>query len=251
MKKLFCLFGLSAFLFTSCSSSDSSSTSSESDVLVKRSIETYANDGSVITTNYTYNGKKAVRSTDSDGYYEKFFYTGDLITRVEYYDDANTLEETETFTYNASDQVVSYVRAELVDDLGSRETYVYNANGTVSTTSYSGDATSQTLLSDTGTITFSGGEVSMTESSSGSMHMYTYDTKNNPFMNVTGFDKIKFVEGEATGILSHNILTDTESGFGSTTTSVYTYNSMNFPLTWAETEGTDASTTITTQYIYN
>lgn len=253
MKKLICLFGLSALLLTSCSSSDSSSsTTDESDVLVTRTVETYANDGSVVTTNYTYNGKKAVQSTDSDGYYDKFIYTGDLLTRVEYYNFDDELEQTETFTYNSSGQVITYVRSEPIDDLGVRETYVYNSNGTVSTTSYIGNATSQTTAAETGIIHISGGEVTMTELSSGEMHMYTYDTKNNPFKNVTGFDKILFVEGESTGGFNHNIVTDTYTGFGTeVVNSVYTYNAMNYPLTAAETEGTDATTTITTQYTYN
>ena len=83
-------------------------------------------------------------------------------------------------------------------------------------------------------------------------HTYTYDTKNNPFMNVTGFDKIGFIDSEANS-LHHNTLTDTYNNFSGNTiyTSTYTYNSLNFPVTASEIEGTEASTIITTQFTYN
>lgn len=58
MKKLLCLFAFSAVFLTSCSSSDNSSTPvTESDVLVTKTVETYAYDNSTVITNYTYNGK--------------------------------------------------------------------------------------------------------------------------------------------------------------------------------------------------
>ncbi len=256
MKKIICLLGFSALVFTSCSSGDSSSTTTESDVLVTKTIETYANDGSTVTTNYSYNGKKMVKATDSDGYYEKYTYTGDLLTKVEYFSDADELEETETFTYNTSGKLATYVRSEWIVDQGVREEFVYNSNGTVSTTTYSGTPTLQTFPLNTSVVYFSGSEVSMTELYNGSalasMHTYTYDTKNNPFKNVTGFDKIAVIEAESVGLI-HNILTDTYSESSNTFTynNVYTYNSLNFPLTNADTEGTDATTTITTQYFYN
>ena len=255
MKKLICFACFIALSLTSCSTGGDSSPATESDVLVKKSVETYALDGSVVTTNYTYNGKRLVKETDSDGYYEKFTYTGDLITKVEYFSDSDELEETETFTYNSSDQLIMYVRSEIFDDLGFKETYVYNSNGTVTSTGYSGDATTQDNEVSTGTIHLSSGEVSFIELDFGgdtTTHTYTYDTKNTPYMNITGFDKIAFVDSEAIG-LHHNIVTDTSNDFsGNTvTTTTYTYNSLNFPLTDSEIEGTDATSVISTVYTYN
>lgn len=255
MKKLFCLFGFSALLLTSCSSSDSSS-SSDSDVLVTKSVETDNLSGTTLTTNYTYNGKKLVKETDSDGYYQTYTYTGDLITKITYLSDADEIEETETFTYNADSKLIRYVRAEVFIDQGVREEFVYNSDGTISTTTYSGTATSQTDLLNTSVIHFSGGEVSMTELFDGSTlvstHTYTYDTKNTPFKNVIGFDKIAVIEAESIG-LNHNILVDdyTESSNNFIYTNTYTYNSSNYPLTWSEIEGTDTTSIISTVYTYN
>jgi len=252
MKKLIYLLGFSVAVLTSCSSSDDSSTTNEDDVLVKRTIRTYASDGAVVTVNHTYNGKKAVRSENSAGYYETYTYTGDLITQIKNYDQNDVLLQTETFTYNSNNQLITYVRAEIQDNIGSKEVYEYNNDGTVSVSSYSGSATSQTTLSDTGIIAISGGEVVFTQMQMGYRHTYTYDTKNNPFKNITGFDKIMFIEGESTGGMQHNILTDTRIGLDTyVTTSVYTYNVMNFPISVVETEDNDTSSAITIQFFYN
>lgn len=247
MKKLICLLGFLAIVLTSCSSGGDSSTTTESDVLVKRTIKTYASSGSVVTVDHTYNGKKALKSTNSNGYYELYTYTGDLITQVKNYNPADELEETETFTYNAGNQLTSYVRVQLTANTGVKVTFVYNTDGTVSTTSYSGTAVSQTTVLGNGTSVISGGEIVMELTSSGSMHTYTYDTKNNPYKNITGFDKITIIGAGLTDGIHHNILTNTD-GAGYVYNTAYTYNTMNFPLTAAKSEGTEAIST--TEYIY-
>ena len=86
MKKLICFACLIALSLTSCSSSGDSSSATESDVLLKKSVETYAIDGSTVTTNYTYTGMKLVMSVDSDGVRDEFTYTGDFITNIKTYD---------------------------------------------------------------------------------------------------------------------------------------------------------------------
>jgi hypothetical protein len=246
MKKIVYLIGFVALLIASCSSSDSA-VINENDVLVKRSIKTYAGGGSVTMVDHIYNGKKAVKSTDSNGNYELYTYTGDLITQVRNYNSSDVLVDTETFTYNSDTKLVSYVRANVTANTGVRQTYVYNVNDTVSTTTYSGDATSQVTLTGTGIIAISGGEVVMQTSSGGATHTYTYDIKNNPFKNVTGFDKIMVIGGVSTGGVQHNILTDDDSS-GYVYNFAYTYNAADFPTTSARSEGTDLI--FTTEYIY-
>jgi hypothetical protein len=258
MKKLLCLFAFSAVFLTSCSSSDNSSTPvTESDVLVTKTVETYANDNSTITTNYTYNGKKIVSSSDSDGFYENYTYTGDLITNVKVYDDTDTLILEEFLTYNASGQLVNYLSKDFENNTGRKEVFVHNNNNTVSYSVYKGNNSTQTTLYETGTIYLTNGEVSQIETavlspSYTANRVYTYDTKNNPFKNITGGDKINFINIEAIGV-SRNILTDTYTSSFPTSemfTTTYTYNSLNFPLTESEIEGTDPSTVVTTQYTY-
>lgn len=256
MKKLLCLLSFAALLMSSCSSGDSSSTpATETDVLVTKTVESYSNGDPSITTNFTYNGKKIVGVSDSDGYYDQFFYTGNLITNVKHYDSDDILQEEETFTYNSSGDLVTYLIVESQLDNGHKETYVHNSNGTISVSSYSGSATVQNNLSTTGLVYFVNGEVSKYETSIGasleSTTLYTYDTKNNPYKNITGYDKIAFIDSESNGF-SHNVLTQNmnSTGFDESYTSVYTYNTLNYPLTQVETDNSDGSTT-STQYTYN
>lgn len=258
MKKLIYFACFTAFALTSCSSSGDSSPATESDVLLKKTVETYANDGSTITTNYTYNGKKLVRATDSDGVYEDFTYTGDLITNIKTY-DASVLMQEQFFTYNSSNKLVTYVIKDYDSGDGNKETYTYNSDGTVSVTTYSGDTITQTTPRSTGTIHLANGDVTRVDldvtdvSSYTSTVTYTYDTKNSPYKNITGIDKISFIGGESSGT-GHNILTDHYTSSLSsdvTTTTTYTYNSLNFPLTNSEIEGTDASSVISIVYTYN
>lgn len=259
MKKILCLFAFSAVLLTSCSSSDSSSTPlTESDVLVTKTVEHYTNDNSTITTNYTYNGKKIVSSVDTDGFTETYTYTGDLISSIKEYDDTNTLLVEETFTYNGSGQLVTYLSKDFDNDQGRKEVFVHNANNTVSYIVYKGDNTTQTNITENGTIHFTNGEVSQIDFTVISLsytgtRVYTYDSKNNPFKNITGGDKINFVNEEAIGV-SHNILTDHYTSTFPTDemyTTTYTYNSLNFPLTESEFDSTGTAPSVTTEYTYN
>lgn len=259
MKKLIFFACFIALSLASCSSSSDSSPATESDVLLKKSVETYANDGSTVTTNYTYNGKKLIESLDSDGYKEVITYTGDLITNMKSYDVTNTVESEDFLTYNSSNQLTNYVLKNYVNDMGRKEVFVYNSDGTVSFSVYNGDNTTQTNLVETGTIIFTNGEVTRINLAHNSgisytaSHIYTYDTKNNPFKNVTGYDKLNFINEEAFGI-THNILTDVYTSTLSTNdtyNTTYTYNSLNYPLTSEDTKVGDPTSTISTVYTYN
>ena len=258
MKKLICFACLIALSLTSCSSSGDSSSATESDVLLKKSVETYAIDGSTVTTNYTYTGMKLVMSVDSDGVRDEFTYTGDFITNIKTY-DSDVLIQEQLFTYNGSGQLVTYLLKDYDGGEGHKDSYVYNSNGTVSLITYKGDTTSQTDLLNTGTVYFTNGDVTRVDLNVTDVVSYTssqidtYDTKNNPFKNVTGMDKLSFIGGEIGG-LTHNVLTDHYTSSLSsdvTTTTTYTYNSLNFPLTDSEIQGSDATTVISTVYTYN
>ncbi|MFM2213741.1 MAG: hypothetical protein RL427_1004 [Bacteroidota bacterium] len=259
MKKILCLFAFSAVLLTSCSSSDSSSTPlTEGDVLVTKTVEHYTNDNSTVTTDFTYNGKKLVSAVYSDGLAETYTYTGDLISSIKQYDDTNTLLVEETFTYNGSGQLVTYLLKDYDTNHGRKELFIHNSNNTVSYSVFTGDNNTQTNPIETGTIHLTNGEVAQIDfniisPSITGTRIYTYDTKNNPYKNITGVDKINFVNEEAIGV-SHNILTDHyTSTFGTNEmyTTTYTYNSLNFPLTESEFDSTGTAPSVTTEYTYN
>jgi hypothetical protein len=247
MKKVILLMAVSSLLFASCSSSDSSSPVAETDVMLTKWIASY-DSGAPVTTTIVYSGKKLQEATLSDGYYEKFYYTGDLLTKIEYYNDSDVLITKETYAYNGSNQLITYVRTEIADNYGSRELYTHNSNGTISVTKLYGDVNVQSNFSDSGTIYFVNGDVSMIDMTSGGMYMYSYDTKNSPFKNITGLDKVNFADGDPMGVF-HNILTENSDGPPSSTINYdYTYNGQNFPLTKDWNEG---SHTVSYQYFYN
>ena len=245
MKKLLYLFSAIALTLASCSSEDDSN--NISDVLVTKIIETYE-DNSTYTTEYVYSGTKLVSSTDSDGEYQLFTYTGNLITKIEYFLSDDTLDQVETYTYDSSDRLISFVRVFPTDtDWGNKETYTYNTNGTISVNYYSGDYNSQTNLDQTGVITFLNGEISQIATSDGNTDDYTYDNKNNPFKNVLGYNKIYFTDALTDGVVN-NIVTMTSSSTGGSYVNTNTYNSNDFILT---SESVSSVETISSEFFYN
>ncbi|WP_035651894.1 hypothetical protein [Flavobacterium sp. ASV13] len=224
MKKILCLFGALTLLLTSCSSDDSSSNSG----LLKKTVIT-APDGDKYTISYKYDGNKIVSAIDDSGDVSLYYtYTGDLITKIEFKNPDGTIDQINNFSYNAEGKLTTFVRVEPNMDWGHKEVYTYNADGTVTAQSYSGDGTTQTNKGTSNTIKFVNGEVSeIVSSASWENHKYTYDNKNNPTKNILGMDKIAFVDGEGNGV-KFNILTDTSEG-DLWTNSTFTYNEQGYP----------------------
>lgn len=246
MKKLLYLFSAIALVLTSCSS-DESSSSSTTPILLTKIIDTYEDD-STYTTEYEYSGNKIIRSYDSEGEYVLFTYTGNLITKLEFFLSDDTLEQVETYSYDSSDRLISFVRVQPTDtDWGQKETYTYNTNGTISVNYYSGDYNSQTTLDQTGVITFLNGEISQIATSDGNTDDYTYDNKNNPLKNVLGLDKIYFTDALTDGVIN-NVVTMTSSSIGGSYVNTNTYNTNDFLLT---SESVSSVETISSEFFYN
>jgi hypothetical protein len=250
MKNFAFAFSALFMILTSCSSDSSSSSNSE--LLLEKEIVTDSSDGSTYTMTYTYNGTNLSKiSYDDDGTYDKFYYTGDLITKIEFFDDADVLEQRTTYTYNSDNKLISYVSLDYLNDDGEKEVYTYNADGTVTGVSYYGDSVTQTNLGSTRTLTFSNGEVVSEVSTSGSnTFTYTYDTKNHPYKNIKGFDKIgAYSDSDNIGV-NHNLLTLVQNSgtFTNTQNYSYTYNSDNYPITMSSS--TMGVVYETVQYIY-
>ena len=236
MKKILCFFGALVFALTSCSSDDSSSNSDSGTVLLKKTVKTDP-DGEKITTIYKYDGNKIVSITDGEEFNRYFTYDGDLITKIEYKYPNGEVEQINTYEYKDG-KLTTFLRVDPEINWGSKEVYTYNANGTVTAVSYSGDSKSQTLKGDTATIKFVNGEVSEIIDDKGWGHKYTYDSKNNPLKNIVGFDKLAFEDGEAEGV-NHNMLTDKDiSEDDLWINSTYTYNENGYPVKEVD-EGSD------------
>ena len=231
MKKLFYFLSFSAFLAVSCSSDgDSDSDNPSTGNRLSKEIEHF-DDGTSITYNYNYNGNKLASITDTEGETANFTYTGDLITNIKYYDQDGIYQE-DFYSYNASGQLIEFVMLSYGVDWGHRETFVYNTDGSITTTHYQGDLELQIDQNNSGVLTFlSNGEIGAMTFTDDISSTYTYDTMNNETKNVLGYGKISFANSEASGI-NHNITSQVLGSSTSTTT--YTYNEAGYPVTSTE-----------------
>ncbi|PXY43220.1 hypothetical protein [Flavobacterium hydrophilum] len=247
MKKILCLFGALTFALTSCSSDDDSSSDSSDLVLLKKTISTDS-DGEKVTTTYKYNGDKIVSITDDQGEFNRYFtYTGDLITKIEYKLPNGTVDQINTYQYDSSNRLISFVRVEPLDEWGNKEVYTYNTDGTVSIKEYIGDDKTQTELNGEGKVTFTNGEATKIIIDYGPSRSYIYDDKNNPMKNVLGYDKLGFEDSEASGTL-HNIVSEKDLDYDEiTATYIFTYNPSGYPTKSVEDEEGEKATV---EYFY-
>jgi hypothetical protein len=240
MKKLALAFSALILILTSCSSSSDDSTSTPVDtssVLLKKVIETYG-DGSVETTDFVYNGNKIVSIISDFGDKTVFTYTGELITKEEFYLN-NVLEDVSIFEYNASQKLIKSTRTTSSDV--EVDNFTYNTNSTVTFTT-----TSNGVVEATGTFYFNGDQPykkdiarNVIDPLTGdpmqvnTVEEMTFDNKVNPFINVLGFSKIiislsNFTEG-FDGVSNNTLIFKMNNIIKGSST--YTYNSNNMPAT--------------------
>ena len=256
MKKLIYLFCAIALTLTSCSNEEESNNSSGT--LLTKIIENY-DDGTVETIRFEYNGNKITRIySDLDDRDETIYtYTGDLITKEEYFfdDGVDSFEEVIVYEYDTSNRLIKSIRT---DEYGDVETdnFVYNTNGTVSFTT-----TSAGLTVASGTIYFNGDqpykkeitEDPGTASAISWTEITTFDNKVSPFANVTGFSKIvigspKYTRGYE-GIVGNTLDFSIDNTLEESYT--YTYNSNNMPETDTYIDFNNSDYNSTSQYFYN
>lgn len=182
-KAFFFLSTISLFALASCSSDDNSTDSNTStDVLVKRIIYTQEDeDGINDMIAYSYDGNKLSEANYLDGTKEKYYYSGDLITKIEYL-HGGEVEYQDVFTYNSNGKLIEYKLEDFIEDWEEKHTFVHNADNTITET-YDGVVS---------TLTIENGEVVKKVQAGYDTYKYTYDTKNSPFKNVTGFSEISY-----------------------------------------------------------
>lgn len=190
MKKVFQILFVSLLVisFTSCTSDDNTN----QEQLLQRLIEVNV-DGSTSTTNFTYNGNNIV-SIISETSSETFAYTGDLITRISKMDIPN--QQLTVFDYiYTNDKLTKVISSENYE-----LNFVHNADGTVSYEKTMLDANNNQVLVYHGTLYFQGENAledkrvmdinSSTSIVTKQEVSFVYDTKNNPFYNITGYNKL-------------------------------------------------------------
>ncbi|MGK4567091.1 hypothetical protein [Flavobacterium sp. 3HN19-14] len=242
MKKLLYLFSFAAIV-SSCTGNNDDGPSATEDFLIKKIV---FNDGeTTITSKISYNDHKITGTVDSDGTHTVVTYTGDLITKWESF-FGNQVVERETFEYNAQGQLTTYTDIEFEDGYGEKFEYTHNSDGTISFDRFYGDANAQDTFEFSGRIYADKLEQYSTDPDlPTTTTTYVFDSKNNPFMNITGYGKIAFAAGQNLNYMN-NIVEERYNGtlYNSST---FTYNSHDFPVTETETEEGE---TYTTKYFY-
>lgn len=254
MKKILCLFSaLSLVLISSCSSDDSSS--NESSILIKKIVE-IDNDNTTFTVEYTYDGKKLIKEVGKEEGYSNvinYTYNGDLITKMSETDDDGLISTTE-LTYDGNK-----LKTMLVTEKNSNGTYInkttytHNSDGSVSYSRVSVDPVtkeeSNTVL---GKLTYTSGNLVKEESGTGLSLMtivYEYDTKNNPYKNVTGAELL--LDNSEIGYSKHNKIKETTASAYSdrVSSSTFIYDGNDFP---TESKSFDKTGKLegTTQFFY-
>lgn len=249
MKKLIFISIISSFIIVSCSKSEipensNSSTAVENsivdpNVLLRKTIETTLSSGNTYTTNYYYVGKKIDKlvQTSGSGVSKTYTYTylGDLIDKiVEVNNSTSAITSKESFIYDSNNRLITdvYITYSGSMQFGYKYVYTYNSDGTVNVKTYTGDATSQTTpTAGYKKFYFQNGEVVKEESYSDSSALtstttYTYDTKNDPLVNVVGMDKFSLNKGIVSSV-KHNQLT--AIGTFVQDLSTFDYGTNNFP----------------------
>ena len=239
MKTIFKIILLS-LVITSCSNSDNDI---NPNALLLRKV---VSDGVEILVSY--NGNKIERietMSTNDGLDETlFYYTGDLITKIEEYDGA-ILATLKRYQYDGQGNPVSFIDYNYNTKTSEKVILAYNLDGTLTYNLYKGNLVSQNNISSrqsnatitNGEIT-SLNEVDNTYSGSPSDKTYklTYDNKNTPFKNILGYEKIILIDRNFNDYgINHNnvkeITIDNLSGESYTSmTADIQYNSNNFPI---------------------
>lgn len=237
MKKLLCVFSVLVLFLASCSSDDNTSTDpllSINGTKLRRAIGNFG--GNVVTTESIYDGNKLIATTSSDGTSFNYTYTGNVITKMEFYRDAS-LENTTFLTYS-NDKLTGYTS--LSGNEGYRVVYTYNGDGTISITGYTGDSVSQNIQTDLNKkVFFQDGlvvaieEYKMIDGNPETLRTtYTHDNANSPSSGILGHDKLTMYD-QGLGNYTRNITSITKTASNSSDVYVsninYLYNTSNLP----------------------
>ena len=261
MRKAFFLL-LPVFLFILTVTSCSSDNDGPNVVLLSKVTGVSLGQQSVHT--FSYNGTKLTKvafeieaQTDGSGY-DKYFYTGDLITQIKRFNALNQNTTTTVFTYDVNKRITQDVKVEPSLNYGFRTVYAYNSDGSVTATGFSGTVDAQNTISDTSEkFYFQNGEVSQKDFFSNSFSssvIYSYDTANHPMRNVTGLDAIKLYAFIANGLFGyeHNMIQQntylTSGVMDSQVAFTINYNSNNYPVEMFSTMGSNGSYQYSFQY---
>ena len=182
----------------------------------------------VFTANYTYDGNKLTQYVDTYGEKDVYVYTGELLTEVKEYED-DVLMYITTLEYDANKRLITETSKSLESTSENVYKYTYNADGSIITVNENDE--------EEYNFTFlNGNRISENYSNEARDCTYTYDDKNNPFVNVHQREVLDLLGSYAS---KNNISTYTNTGGATNPENLvytqYIYNSDNFPVSVTET----------------
>lgn len=224
-------------LFISCADNDNEN-SVENSILIKKIISTNQL-GNDLVYDFTYDGNKIVKIVKSDGTYNKFTYSGNVIVKHEIlYTGSDVAFQRKEFFYN-SNKLIKIIYKDLENNIGYRIQYEHVNNNLINFKKYNGDVFEQNSFSQDGFYVLENNNVIQsnfnTIDSQGNPQVrtlnFTFDDKNTPMKNVVGYDKVA-IDLSQYGI-KNNFINYTASYTGSSNVGTYNiayiYDENDFP----------------------
>jgi len=200
MKKLVSILSLLTVVLSSCSGSDDSGEQAELLNFPRKTIDFYQDSGNTIGSRegtFNYNGDKLNEIFYNASQRKVFTYTGDFITKVEFY-EAGVIRFVENFSYD-NGKLNTYDKFDLLTNRNENIAYTHQADGTVTyqkiiysnSISNPSETLTGTLFFDNGNLVEDDFSYVFNNSSSNEINnidrFYEYDTKINPYKNIKGF----------------------------------------------------------------
>lgn len=239
MKKLTVLFIMALGIFASCVPKPEENPDPippVSSMFLKKMIEDKI-DGTQLISVFTYSGTKILRKENTNAEVTVYTYDDlDLIVKSENY-AGGILKETYNYVYDISENLINLTVIDEATSTGTKWVYVHNANGTISYQKFTGDNLTQTNLVATGELSANKVVETITDPVTSEVTIntstYTYDVRNNPMMNVAGYDKIYFAESKLPLNHKNNIISEVYQVDDQVSTvqfnNEYTYTNNYFP----------------------
>ncbi|RXM43138.1 DUF2963 domain-containing protein [Flavobacterium sp. YO64] len=244
MKNTMCFFGALILTITSCSSNDNDSETAILPKTIKFSKPNYPSENT--TSTITYSGNKLVSVTDEEDRTD-FTYEGNVIVKAVTYDitaGKSDKKEEKSFLYTNGKLTSTLYARNFTSQYPfgqykGRFVYSYNGDGTVTKESYSTNA--QTGIESKNdyleVYTFENGNlIKLVATDTGSgvssvrASLYEYDSKNNPFKNVLGFNLLIDEDDSNVNNLIKHTYSYTGSSMSYFSKTTYEYNTNGYPV---------------------
>lgn len=243
------------FIFVSCTSDDQQEAMNEDNLLLKKMIVT-SSDNSVLTYNYEYDGRKIVKISLSDGSSTRYYYQGNLITKVVEYNSTNSNPSSELVNeYDSNERIVRTYYTDFLNNISSETEYSYDQDLIINYTSNQTNNTNQSIDFYSGFLYKNAqGEIIQHERYfEGNLFYilyFSHDSKNSTFKNIIGFNKLlnSIEMGKYNNVLGRYD-DSMQDDFLEVYTFDYEYNEFNFPVSAVKTHY--FSTISTIEYFYN